>query len=86
LSILRRVSDPRLRKLGQRLVFIERPDLLTPEDRQRYTDAVVKRLRPHPATEAPWRTLDAVERWFSEQNSEISALETTFARTFKLSA
>ena len=70
LTILRRVSDPRLRKLGQRLIFTERPDLLSPTDRQRYADGIAQRIRPEEAADSPWRTLQSVEQWFAERRDD----------------
>jgi exodeoxyribonuclease-1 len=70
LTILRRVSDPRLRKLGQRLIFTERPDLLSPADLQRYAKAIAERVRPSEAADSPWRTLQSVGQWFADHSGE----------------
>jgi exodeoxyribonuclease-1 len=80
LSILRQVEDTRLRKLGQRLIFVERPDVLTAAERERYAQGVLKRLRPDKATKAPWRTLRDVERWFDEHDSTHAGIAEAYGR------
>lgn len=80
LNVLRRVSDSRLRKLGQRLIFTERPDLLAPADRQRYADGIAERVRPKEAADSPWRTLQSVEQWFAAHSDDDA---NALARAYK---
>lgn len=48
--------DPRLKKIGQRLIYLERPDLLPDAERARYNYAIAARLTRDDA-EVPWLTL-----------------------------
>ena len=49
--------DSRLRHLGNRLLFVERPDLLSPAYRKTCRDAVHRRLTA--TADTPWRTVPA---------------------------
>lgn len=53
-SLLRQLADPRLRRLGWRLLFIERPDLLGEEDREVATRAMALRLLGLKGSDQPW--------------------------------
>jgi exodeoxyribonuclease-1 len=50
------LNDPRLRQIGMRLIYIERPDLLSAIERSRYDRAVAARIT-RDAAEVPWLTL-----------------------------
>lgn len=69
LDLLKKLSDDRLWKLGRRLLYIERPDLLP--DRQRYDAAIHDRVRASPTS--PWRTLDAIDPWFNKHPDQETA-------------
>lgn len=45
LDIALGLADSRFRRLGRRLVYIERPDLLQPADRSAFDDEVARRMR-----------------------------------------
>jgi exodeoxyribonuclease-1 len=50
------LADPRFRRLARRLVYLERPDLLRPDDRAAFDAEVVRRLRGGDG-DFPWMTL-----------------------------
>ena len=56
LSIIDQLADERLRKLGLRLIFCERPDLLQDDKRQSHARQLARRLLGLDG-EAPWLTL-----------------------------
>lgn len=56
LDIALGLADPRFRRLGKRLVYLERPDLLRPDDRVAFDAEVVRRLRGGDG-DFPWMTL-----------------------------
>ena len=56
LEIALGLSDSRLRRLGRRLVYFERPDLLRPVDRSAFDEEVARRVRGGDG-EFPWTTL-----------------------------
>ena len=56
-SLLRQLADPRLRRLGWRLLFIERPDLLADEDREIAAKAMALRLLGLTGRDQPWLSL-----------------------------
>jgi exodeoxyribonuclease-1 len=61
LSILDRFDDARLRELGYRLVYCERPDLLDETTRQSHTTRIARRLLGLDG-DTPWLTLkDAID-------------------------
>ena len=65
LGMLGRLDDPRLRKLGLRLVYLSRPDLLDPDLVQKSTAAM--RNRWHAAADdANWTTFAEVDRQLEE--------------------
>ncbi len=54
--IVRAFTDRRLRIIGQRLIYLERPDLLTDAERTRYERAIATRITKDDP-EVPWLTL-----------------------------
>jgi exodeoxyribonuclease I len=56
-SLLRQLADARLRRLGWRLLFIERPDLLTDEDWEVAARAMALRLLGLTGRDQPWLTV-----------------------------
>ena len=54
--IVLELTDPRLKKIGQRLIYLERPDLLTDTERVRYDSAIAARITKDDA-DTPWLTL-----------------------------
>lgn len=57
LAIASSFQDERLRELGQRLIYLEQPDVLRPETRQSYDTWRHQRLRTE--GEVPWVTINA---------------------------
>jgi exodeoxyribonuclease-1 len=55
-ELLEQLSDPRLRQLGKRLLFFERPDLLEGSGRAAQARKMAERLLD-PAEDVPWLTL-----------------------------
>ncbi len=55
-ELLEQLSDPRLRQLGKRLLFFERPDLLEDSGRAAQARKMAERLLD-PAEDVPWLTL-----------------------------
>ena len=64
-DMLDRLDDPRLRKLGLRLVYLYRPDLLDPDLAQRSTAAMRNRWHAV-ADDAKWTTFAEVDRQLEE--------------------
>jgi len=58
-SILRQFSDPRLRQLAQRLIYVESPTNLPKEDVARMESAIRERIEGASTTNPPWRTIEA---------------------------
>jgi exodeoxyribonuclease I len=58
LPIVDAFTDRRLRKIGHRLIYLERPDLLTPQVRADYDRAIAGRIG-NADSAAPWLTLNA---------------------------
>lgn len=65
-ALLARMGDERMRKLGERLVFLEAPDTLDPAKRDRMEKAIGDRLRM-PEDQVPWCTLARAERVIAEE-------------------
>jgi exodeoxyribonuclease-1 len=55
-TIITSFKDRRLRKIGQRLIYLERPDLLAEAEREQYERAIAARIAREDA-ETPWLTL-----------------------------
>jgi exodeoxyribonuclease I len=55
-AIINAFKDRRLRKIGQRLIYLERPDLLAEADRAQYERAIASRIG-RDDSEAPWLSL-----------------------------
>jgi exodeoxyribonuclease I len=55
-AIVAAFKDRRLKKIGQRLIYLERPDLLADAERVQYERAIASRITRDDA-EAPWLTL-----------------------------
>ena len=53
-ALVRQLADPRLRQLGWRLLFIERPDLLADEAREVAAKAMALRLLGLSGRDQPW--------------------------------
>ena len=56
LALLQAIEDDRFRKLGKRLIFVERPDLFSEAERAATNIAIARRLSNDKAT-MPWKTL-----------------------------
>lgn len=55
-------EDQKYRRLALRLIYFERPDLLTPSRRAVCRDALCKRLMVPPEANVPWRSIPAAQR------------------------
>jgi exodeoxyribonuclease I len=55
-AIVAAFKDRRFRKMGQRLIYLERPDLMAAADRAQYERAIASRIARDDA-ETPWLTL-----------------------------
>jgi exodeoxyribonuclease-1 len=69
LTLLEQIDDQRLKRLGRRLIFIERPDVLPEKIRQQMTTAMAKRLIAGDG-EGTWRCLQQA----IEEADELIAL------------
>jgi exodeoxyribonuclease-1 len=76
-SIVRAFQDQRLRKIGQRLIYLERPDLLSGEDRLKYERAVALRISRNEA-DVPWLTLPQALADLDDLISNADAAEVAF--------
>ena len=61
-GLARQLGDARYRRLALRLIYLERPDLLTTEHRCAADDEVRKRLMVPLDTDIPWRSIPAARR------------------------
>lgn len=74
-ALIREFEDERLRRLAQRLVFVEAPDLLSNEDANRLRQAIGERLHHDHKDKSLWRTIPAALRELEElRKSEDAAL------------
>ena len=60
--LARQFSDARYRRLALRLIYFERPDLLTIERQTAFEDAMRRRLMAAPNADVPWRSIPAAKR------------------------
>ena len=67
-DVVSRIEDERMRELGQRLIYLERPDVLDKETRARF-DAW-RRKRMMTEGEVPWDTVASVRREVAELRAE----------------
>ena len=72
-------QDPRLRYLGNRLLFLERPETLSPTYRKTCQKAVLQRLTA--TADAPWRTIPTALAEIDRMLKETSANPDSRART-----
>lgn len=70
-------DDPRLRELGRRLIYNERPDVLDDDLRRQYDSAVAARTRASDG-DAPWRTLPKALEQAEDQLRVAEASERKF--------
>ena len=61
-GLARQLGAARYRRLALRLIYLERPDLLTTEHRCAADDEVRKRLMAPLDTDIPWRSIPAARR------------------------
>jgi exodeoxyribonuclease I len=76
-SIVLAFKDLRLKKIGQRLIYLERPDLLTDVERHRYDRAIAARIARDDA-EAPWLTLPRAIAVLDDLMAEADPIEAVF--------
>ena len=61
-SLARRFDEPTYRRLALRLIYFERPDLLSLTHRTALQAAVHRRLAAAPETNSPWRSIPTAQR------------------------
>ena len=62
LYLARQLIDTRYRRLALRLIYLERPDLLSTEHRNAADEKIRKRLAASPDANVPWRSISTAER------------------------
>lgn len=77
-SLLARLEDPRMRRLGERLVFLERADVMDPQRRGLLEAAARDRLH-RPADEVPWCTFGSAEQVLRDTMPDNSSLAAEYA-------
>lgn len=82
LEIVNAFTDRRLKKIGQRLIYLERPDLLPARARADYDRAIVARIG-RPDAGSPWLTLHGALREIDELMAEANADEMVFLQTHR---
>ena len=82
LDIVSGLADPRFRRLGRRLVYLERPDLLRPNSRAAFDAEVVRRLRGGDG-DFPWMTLPQALADVEELIAAASEQEREHLRTLR---
>lgn len=86
-ALLAQLSDLRLKKLGRRLIYAERPDLIRSELRQEIEKAQARRVLGKPEGLLPWRTVPQALSELEEALVNASDEEAQFLkehRTFLL--
>ena len=78
LPLLTRISDERTRRLGERLVFLEAPETLSPARLRTFETAVSDRLR-RSEKDVPWCTFEGAERVLRSSLPELGSLAEEFA-------
>ena len=76
-AIIAAFKDRRLKKIGQRLIFLERPELLQDVDRTGYDRAIAARIGKDD-TETSWLTLPRALAELDELLTEADPNETAF--------
>ncbi|KCZ96603.1 exodeoxyribonuclease I [Hyphomonas polymorpha PS728] len=71
-GLVREFEDARFRQLAQRLVFEAVPEMLAPEDRERLSQAIAKRLWTDHEDKELWRSLPAARREIDEVRKDDS--------------
>ena len=61
-ALARQFSDPRYRRLALRLIYFERPELLTIERRTAFDTAIRRRVMSASGAEVPWRSIPVAQR------------------------
>lgn len=81
-EIIARLTDRRLRLIGRRLMYFERPDLLEPGARSEYAKAAARRVLS-PTDDAEWLTLSRaiaeVDSLLSTEGCDVPLLQLTSA-------
>lgn len=83
MGIVNAFTDRRLRKIGQRLIYLERPDLLPAQARADYDRAIAARIGKADA-DAPWLTLHGALGELDELLAEANADETDFLQAHRV--
>jgi exodeoxyribonuclease-1 len=76
-ALVMALNDPRLRQIGTRLIYIERPDLLSAIERSKYDRAVAARIT-RDAAKVPWLTLPRSIAELDKLLDEVNPSHTTF--------
>jgi hypothetical protein len=58
-ALIGQFSDDRYRRLAQRLVYFERPELLPVRSRSGLASEIAKRISDPPEAQVPWRSIAA---------------------------
>jgi exodeoxyribonuclease-1 len=82
LGLIDAFTDRRLRKIGQRLIYLERPDLLPAQARADYGRAIAARIGK-PDGDSPWLTLHGALRELDELLAEANADEMDFLQAHR---
>ena len=61
-ALARQFRDKRYHRLALRLIYLERPDLLTVERRTAFDAAIHQRLMAAPEADVPWRSIPLAQR------------------------
>lgn len=81
-AIVTMFTDPRLQKVGRRLLYFERPDLLADTERARYENAIARRIT-NDDPEIPWLTLSRAVADLDELLTEADAAEAVFLHEYR---
>jgi exodeoxyribonuclease-1 len=83
LPIIGSFKDRRLKRIGQRLVYLERPDLLPHPQRAQYDQAIAARIGQDDA-EVPWLTLPKALTDLDELLAEVDPAEVAFLQEHRV--
>jgi exodeoxyribonuclease-1 len=81
-AIVTAFKDRRLKKIGQRLIYLERPDLLSVSVRSQYDQAIAARIGKDDP-EVPWLTLPQALADLDELLAEAAPLEILLLREYR---
>ncbi len=82
-GIVAAFKDRRLKKIGQRLLYLERPDLLAPAERVQYERAIASRIAREDL-DAPWLTLPKAIAELDNLIVDADAADVAFLREHRI--